>query len=141
MTHIENRKYNRFDFSYPVDFKIFAPDFYDSWTSAFLDNISMGGSCIQFQDRYGRMPQQKIKDLRIKLKLFEPKGEDIFLLGVIRWTKSKKIDGKEFMLIGIEFESLQNWQSEKLEQFIRIKGKDHKMLWGLWDNYIHSEAG
>jgi len=45
------------------------------------------------------------------------------------------------MLIGIEFESLQNWQSEKLEQFIRIKGKDHKMLWGLWDNYIHSEGG
>ena len=141
MTYIENRKYNRFDFSYPIDFKIFAPDFYDFWTSAFLKNISMGGACIQFQDRYGRISKKEIRDVRVKLKLLEPKGEDIFLVGTIRWTKSSKIDGTEFIFIGIEFEGLPNWQSEKLEKFIRIKGKDHKMLWSLWDNYIHTAAG
>jgi len=140
MKYKERRKTERYEFSYPVDLKIFAPDYDGMWIAAFLKDISMGGFCIQFRDRYGRIALQQIKNVRVKLKLSEPGGENIFLLGVIRWTRRKKVDGEQMMFMGIEFKSLPNWQEEKLKQFILLKGKDHKMLWNLWDNYIHTAA-
>jgi c-di-GMP-binding flagellar brake protein YcgR len=140
MKYKERRRFERHEFSYPVDVKIFAPDYTRIWMSAFLKNISMGGSCIEFLDSYGRISLQSIKNAQVKIKLLEPDGERMFILGAIRWAKEEKTEGAEMISMGIVFDSLPNWQVEKLEKFIHLQGKDHKMLWNLWDSYIHTEA-
>ena len=140
MKQKERRKFERFEFSYPVDLKIFATDYDGVLIPTFLKDISMGGFCIQFPDRYMRIDLQQVKNVRVKLKILQPDGETMFLLGSIRWSQRKKTDGGQMMIMGIEFNSLANWQAEKLEKFILLKGKDHKMLWNLWDAYIHRAA-
>ena len=140
MKYKERRKFKRYVFSYPVDIKIFAPNYDGVWITTFLKDISMGGFCIQFPDHYVRIALHQVKNVRVKLKILQPDGETMFLLGSIRWAQRKKTYGKQMMIMGIEFNSLPNWQAERLEQFILLKGKDHKMLWNLWDTYIHKAA-
>lgn len=141
MKYKEKRRFERHDFSYPVDVKIFAPDYTGIWMSGFLKDISMGGSSVQLLDSYGRISLQSIKNAQVKIKLLEPDGERMFILGAIRWAKKEKADGEQMISMGIEFDSLPNWQVEKLKNFIHLQGKDHKMLWNLWDSYIDTEAG
>ena len=141
MKYTERRKSQRWEFSYPVYLKIFASDYEGVWIPTLLNNISIGGFCIQLRDRYGRIALEQIINARIKLKILEPNGENMFLLGEICWARRKIIAGEQIVFMGIECESLPNWQIEKLERFILLKGKDHKMLWNLWDTYLHRAAG
>lgn len=141
MKYKERRKFQRYEFSYPVDLKIFASDYDGIWLSAFLKDVSMRGFCIQLRDRYGRIALHQINNARVKIKILEPDGENMFLLGVIRWARSKRMAGEQIIFMGIECKVMPDWQVEKLEQFILLRGKDHKMLWNLWDTYIHRAAG
>ena len=100
----------------------------------------MGGACIRVEDPYGRLRRNQIHDLRMKLKLSEPSGEKLLLLAVVRWTRTNQTDKGVVTLIGVEFDGLLEWQEERLQHLIKLKGKDHKMLWSLWDNFMQAES-
>ena len=134
------RRHDRYDFSYPLAFKLFSQDFGDLWIEGNLKDISMGGACIRIEDPYGRLSSKQIRDLRMKLKLSEPSGEKLLLLAVVRWCRSGKTEKGMVTLLGVEFDGLLEWQEERLQHLIKLKGKDHKMLWSLWDNFMQAES-
>lgn len=134
------RRHDRFEFTYPLAFKLFSQDFGDRWIEGNLKDISMGGACIRIEDPYGRLSSRQVRDLRMKLKLSEPSGEKLLLLAVVRWIRSRKSEKGMVTLIGVEFDGLLEWQEERLQHLIKLKGKDHKMLWSLWDNFMQTES-
>ncbi len=134
------RRHDRYDFTYPLAFKLFSRDFGDLWIEGNLKDISMGGACIRVEDPYGRLSSKRVHDLRMKLKLSEPSGEKLLLLAVVRWSRSLKTEKGDVTLIGVEFDGLLEWQEERLQHLIKLKGKDHKMLWSLWDNFMQAES-
>ncbi len=135
-----SRKHNRYEFAYPLAFKLFSQDFGDNWIEGNLKDISMGGACIRLEDHYGLIDRKQVGGLRMKLKLFEPEGEKLILLASVRWVRRPKSSDGQLVLIGVEFEGLLDWQMARLERLIQLKGKDHKMLWSLWDNFMQAES-
>lgn len=134
------RRHNRTEFTYPLAFKLFSQDFGDHWIEGNLKDISMGGACIRIEDPYGRLRSKQVLDLRMKLKLSEASGEQLLLLAVVRWMRNHKTEKGVVTLIGVEFDGLLEWQEERLQHLIKLRGKDHKMLWSLWDNFVREES-
>lgn len=132
---IDNRKHARYKFAYPVNFDLFQPGVDSRSFSGFLFNISIGGACIQFEDRYGRIDPGLLVGSRVKVDISIPEGEHIYLGAIIHWIR--RSPGKSFnILAGLEFRDVLDWQLEHLEKFINIRNKDQKMIWNLWENFV-----
>jgi len=131
----EQRRHKRHTFAYPVKFDLFQkPPVSISFTGV-IYNISIGGACVQFEDKYGRLAIDTLQGSRIKLVISIPEVKKIHLSAVIHWVRRESETG--FALdMGIEFKGIEDWQLEQIEQFINLKNKDQKMLWNLWEDYV-----
>ena len=63
-----------------------------------------------------------------------PQGNDVELISFIRWIK-KDIYENMIVKVGIEFESLEEWQLKTIRRLISLKNKDQNMMWNLFENY------
>ncbi len=134
----ENRRYSRHQFAYPVKFDLFAPALASRSFSGVLYNISIGGACIQFEDKYGRIDPNSLNGSRVKVAIGIPEEEKVYLSAKIHWIRRASEKGFTF-LMGIEYKDIEDWQLEHIERFIHLKNKDQKMLWNLWENHVHQE--
>jgi len=118
-------------FSYPVEFKVFCgiPVSFDGY----LKDISRGGACLQFEDKYGRLNFDKVNDSQLRLSLSMPEGNDAIILAQIKWVR--KVPKSVSYKIGIEFQYIESWQLDVIESLIGMKNKDHNMMWNLWKHY------
>ncbi|MFO8240266.1 MAG: PilZ domain-containing protein [Dissulfuribacterales bacterium] len=130
----ERRQHPRAIFAYPVEFKIFCgnPVTFDG----FLEDISRSGACLTFKDKYGRLNFDKVGNSQLRLSLSMPEGNNVIILAQIKWFK--KIPKTVSYKIGIEFQYVENWQLEVIENLIGMKNKDHNMMWNLWKQYTES---
>ena len=117
--------------AYPVEFKVFCenPVSFDGY----LKDISRSGACLQFEDRYGRLNFDKVNDSQLRLSLSMPEGNNVIILAQIKWVR--KVPGTVSCKIGIEFEYIESWQLDVIENLIGMKNKDHNMMWNLWKQY------
>ena len=37
--------------------------------------------------------------------------------------------------MGVEFEKPEEWQLDAVKKLIRLKKKDHNMMWSLWEQF------
>jgi hypothetical protein len=65
-----------------------------------------------------------------------PKKESISLKALIRWIRKDGPAQSSLILMGLEFQEIDDRQIEQIDSFFRLKNKDHKMIWTLWDFYI-----
>ena len=132
----EKRRHPRYKFTYPVEFKIFSPHLQSTPVNGFLENISLSGACIQFKDKYGIIRPEYLSDSRVKISIFMPgpDAEKVSILSSVRW---KRGDGPErfFLTMGMKFDEIEGWQTERISNFISTKNKDMNMMWCLWDQY------
>lgn len=130
----EKRNSERSEFAYPVEI-MFLSEIEDSTIfHGYIENISRGGSCIQFEDRYGRLSSTKLSDAKVKLFLFMPEGEKVAVLSRVKRIQMNT--PKQFSIeIGVEFESLEDWQERAIEKLAASKRKDQNMMWNLWEQF------
>jgi len=130
----ERRKYPRSEFTYPVEFKVFSQNFDHMPFNGYLKDISIGGACLQFDDRYGRFNIKDAENVKLKISFSIPTEDKISIFAQIR--RIKKIDPKSFSItMGIEFNDLEGWQLDSIEKLIGMRNKDHNMMWNLWEQY------
>jgi len=131
----EKRRHSRHKFAYPVKFDLSKPPLTALSFKGVLFNISIGGSCVQFEDRYGRVDINGLQGLSIKLAISIPESKPIYLGAMIHWIRRESPKGFN-LLMGIAFKNIKDWQLEQIESFIHLKNKDQKMLWNLWENHV-----
>lgn len=131
---IEKRKSERSEFAYPVEIMFLSKILDNTLFHGYIENISMGGSCIQFEDRYGRLSSTKLSDAKVKLFLFMPEGEKVAVLSRVKRIQMNT--PKQFSIeIGVEFENLEDWQERAIERLAASKKKDQNMMWNLWEQF------
>jgi hypothetical protein len=131
---VDRRKYPRSEFTYPVEFKIFSQNFDHMPFNGYLKDISIGGACLQFDDRYGRFNIKDMENVKLKISFSIPTEDRISIFAQIR--RIDKTDPKSFSVtLGIEFKDLESWQLDCIEKLIGMRNKDHNMMWNLWEQY------
>ncbi len=131
---IERRKFNRSEFAYPVDIIFLSELTEDTLFHGYIEDISMGGSRIQFEDKYGRVSPARLSDTKVKLLVFMPEGEKVALLSRVKRIHMNT--PKQFSIeIGVEFENLEDWQERAIEKLSASKKKDQNMMWNLWEQF------
>ena len=128
------RRHERNEFIYPLELKIFSPLLTNISFNGYIEDISASGAGIKFEDRYGRVLIDGLGGAGIKLIIRMPHGDDIALLSTIRWIK-RDINQKMIVKVGIEFQTLDDWQLHAVKQLIGLKNKDQNMMWNLFENY------
>jgi len=128
------RRYKRTGFTYPLEMKILTSQLTNTSFSGYIEDISIGGAGIKFEDRYGRIQFDSLKGQRVKLIVRMPHGDDIALLSTIIRIR-RDINQKFIFKVGIEFEKLEDWQLKTVKQLISLKNKDQNMMWNLFENY------
>jgi hypothetical protein len=131
---VERRKHPRTTFSYPVEFKFISAGNEQAYFSGFIQDISLCGVRMQFEDRYGRLDLEKAPDSKIKIRVCTPQGETITIPSLIKWALRQK-NQKFFIQIGIEFESVEDLQLEEIKKLISLKNQDRNMMWSLLEQY------
>ncbi len=131
---INRRRHPRSVFTYPVEFKLFSPQKAEGVSyNGYLKDISLGGAALQFEDRYGRFNLADADDAKLKMVLSIPRENKVSFFAHIQWVK--KIEGSFSIKIGISFKDLEYDEQSVIEKLIGLKGKDHNMMWNLWEQY------
>ena len=127
------RKHPRSVFTYPVAFKIVSRTFESVSFLGYLKDISLSGAGLEIEDHYGRLNIDEAKNGRVILTLNIPHGNKTHILAHIRWIRKK--EGASHVKIGISFKNLDYDDVTAIEKLIGLKGKDHNMMWNLWEQY------
>jgi len=136
---VENRRQPRTKFVFPVRFDIFLPDRVTKSFDGYIRDMSMGGACVQFRDRYGLIDLDGLKGHRVKLAVRIPQGEQLYLNAVVQWARKENATRGYSVLLGLEIKEIAEWQVEQLERFISMGNKDQKMMWNLWECYMEDK--
>lgn len=131
---IDRRKHERSDFAYPVELKLFSQYSDYGKFSGFVQNVSISGACIQFEDRYGKMDINSLKGINIKITIILPEGDDLSVPCRIRWATRDRT--KNFAInIGVEFTYTTDLHLTAIKDLLNRKNKDRNMMWSLWEQY------
>ena len=130
----DERREERTGFTYPLELKIFSSQLTNSSFSGYIEDISLSGAGINFEDRYGRVEIDGLKGKGAKLLVSMPHGDDIALLSTIIRIR-RDMNEKMIVKVGIEFQRLEDWQLKTVKQLISLKNKDQNMMWNLFENY------
>lgn len=133
-SHLDQRRHERSSFAYPVDFKILSHQMESVYYNGYIENVSVSGAGILFEDKYGKVNLNELKNSKVKMSIIMPDGEKVALISGVRWI-SKDPAQKFIIRIGLQFENVEDWQLVAVKKLIRLKNKDHNMMWNLWENY------
>ncbi len=131
---IDRRKHQRSEFAYPVDIKFFSQHPDNTSFRGYMKDISVSGACIEFEDRYGRVNLEELSGFKVKITISTLNRGKISVLSRIKWIRNDT-SRHFFIVTGIEFENMEDWQLEDIKKFINLKNKDHNMMWNLWEQY------
>ncbi len=130
----DRRVHERTGFTYPLELKIFSSQLANTSFHGYIEDISVSGAGINFEDKYGRVQLDGLSGTSVKLLVRMPHGDDIALLSTIQWIR-RDINQKLIVKVGIEFQKLEDWQLKTVNQLISMKNKDQNMMWNLFENY------
>jgi len=133
---LENRRKSRAEFAFPIKFNIYSRNSSSRSFSGFIRNMSVGGACIQFDDKYGRVDIDGLANKHVRFAVKVPDVEQIFFNASPIWGRKEDPKKSFSVLIGVEFTEMTDWQVEHLEKFIALRNKDLKMIWNLMDTYM-----
>jgi len=127
------RRHPRSVFTYPVGLKIVSRTFETVSFLGYLKDISLTGAGLEIEDHYGRLNIDEAKNGRVILSLNIPHENKTHILAHIRWIRKK--EGASHVKIGISFKNLDYDDVTAIEKLVGLKGKDHNMMWNLWEQY------
>jgi len=130
----DRRIHERIGFTYPIELKIFSEQLTNISFNGYMEDISISGAGIKFEDRYGRVQIDGLKGEGAKLLVSMPHGDDIALLSTIMWIIRDRTE-RMIVKVGIAFQTLEDWQLKTVKQLISLKNKDQNMMWNLFENY------
>ncbi len=137
-SNIDRRRDPRAEVHHPIQFKLFSPEIGSPLVDGYLKDLSLRGARLGLNDRYGQLTGHTLKGLRTKLQIAVPDGDPLQLLCVVSWARPGRAKKTE-VEVGLEFEAIEPWQLEKVEQFLSVRHTDQTMFWTMWDAYEEGE--
>jgi len=128
------RRHERSDFAFPVELKLFTQNSDCATFTGFVQDMSISGAHIRFEDKYGRMDVTNLKGINIKIKIIVPEGENLSIPCCIRWV-TKDHANKFAINVGVEFTHITDLHLTAIKDLINRKNKDRNMMWTLWEQY------
>lgn len=128
------RRHLRTVFTYPVEFKLFSHNGEGTSFVGYLKDISLDGAGLEIEDQYGRFNTIQVENGRVILTLSIPRENRIKISARIQWAKKR--EGSSHVRMGISFKDLDYADLTVIERLIGLKGKDHNMMWNLWEQYV-----
>jgi hypothetical protein len=128
---IDRRRHERSTFTYPVEFIIFTKN--PVSLKGYLKDISLGGSCLEFDDPYKRIVLSEALNAKLKLILTVPGIDKMSVLANIQWIRN--IQNTPTVKLGIELKDVTMYQIDLISKLVGLKNRDRNMLWNLWEEY------
>ncbi len=103
----------------------------------FTENISMGGACVVLGPQYKTDRHGDLTGSRVKVKIGLPiAAVNLFILGIIVWSKAVSIGGKKMIAVGIQFEEMTETDRKLLKDYHYGSEGEQNLIWTLWDTYM-----
>lgn len=128
---INRRKHLRSVFTYPVEFELLSQKPEGMVFAGYLKDISVGGAGLEIDDPYGRFSASRAENGTVRLTVKIPRENRIHIFAHVQWVR--KGDGTSQVKMGLSFKDLDYETSKVIEKLIGLKGKDHTMMWNLWE--------
>jgi hypothetical protein len=136
---IDRRRHLRSVFTYPVEFRLLSQKAEGASFVEHLKNISLAGAALQIEDPYGRFNMNEAENGKVALTLRIPHEDRTKVFARIQWVKKEESTSQ--IRMGISFKDLDYKDLTVIEKLIGMKGKDHNMLWNLWEQYTGVARG
>jgi hypothetical protein len=127
----ERRRQPRTVFTYPVEGKLFLKT--PLSLKGYLKDISLGGSCLEFDDPFRRILPEEAIHATIKITIEVPGIDKMSVLGKVRWLKS--VAGATTIRMGVELKEVSLYQIDLISKLMGLRNRDHSMLWNLWEAF------
>lgn len=128
------RRHFRSVFTFPVELELLSQKPEGITFTGYLKDISMGGAGLEMEDSYGRFNVAKAENGTVRLTISIPRENKVHLFAHVRWVK--KVERTYTIKMGISFKDLDYETSKTIEKLIGLKGKDHTMIWNLWEQHF-----
>ena len=127
----DRRRQPRTVFTYPVESKLFLKT--PLSLKGYLKDISLGGSCLEFDDPFRRILPEEVLHATIKITIEVPGIDKMAVLGKVRWIKP--VEGSTTVRMGVELKEVSMYQIELISKLMGLRNRDHSMLWNLWETF------
>ncbi|MFQ5484993.1 MAG: PilZ domain-containing protein [Desulfobacterales bacterium] len=103
----------------------------------FTENISMGGACVVLGPQFKIGRPGNLNGSRVKVKIGLPiAAVNLFILGIIVWSKAVSISGEKMIAVGIQFEEMTETDRKLLQDYHYGSEGEQNLIWTLWDTYM-----
>ena len=132
------RRSVRHEIPIKINLKIFMADDKTELDSVgYTRDISLGGACIELEEKYWSAKQEKVVDSDAMLHVYLPNvDETLEIMGTVLWTRNDTRAGKEISLIGIQFKTLSDADRDFLNEYCFGSDGEQNLLWDLWETYV-----
>lgn len=134
----EKRKYLRSELPTMVTLKIFSKDGSSkkiTTLKGILDDLSPGGVSIELAESYQGIADDQLNNQLVKVGISFPNAPKTpYILGSVRWVKSRVAKGSSFLKVGIQFEDITEDNLRAIKEFLGLGVGDQNLLRNLWDS-------
>ena len=100
-------------------------------------DISLGGACIELENKHWSVKQEAVVDLDTMLHLYLPNvDETLEIMGTVLWVRKVKQGNKDLSLIGIQFKTLSDADRDFLDEYCFGSDGEQNLIWDLWETYV-----
>ena len=132
------RRSVRHEIPIKINLKIFLADDKTELDSVgYTRDISLGGACIELENKHWSVKQDAVVDLDTMLHLYLPNvDETLEIMGTVLWVRKVKQGNKDLSLIGIQFKTLSDADRDFLDEYCFGSDGEQNLIWDLWETYV-----
>ncbi len=106
-------------------------------STGFTRDMSLGGACIELEEKYWGTKQDVVIDSDAILNIYLPNvNETLEITGTVLWVRKDTQDGKDLLLIGIRFKRLSDADRDFLNKYCFGSDGEQNLIWDLWETYV-----
>jgi hypothetical protein len=132
------RRSVRHEIPIKINLKIFLADDKTELDSVgYTRDMSLGGACIELEEKYWRTKQEQIVDSDAMLHVYLPNvDETLEIMGTVLWVRKDTQAGKDLTLIGIRFKAMSDADRDFLNEYCFGSDGEQNLIWDLWETYV-----
>ena len=132
------RRSVRHEIPIKINLKIFMADDETELDSVgYTRDISLGGACIELEEKHWHAEQETVIDSDAMLHVYLPNvDETLEIMGTVLWVRKDTQREKDLSLIGIQFNTLSDADRDFLNEYCFGSDGEQNLIWDLWETYV-----
>jgi len=106
---------------------------------AIIRELSTSGAAVELDLGYLRHLPDQMAENRVRIECQSPGGESLLLVGQVKHLQRRGMDN--CVLAEVAFDDVSLPQKSEIQALINAPNKDHRLLWGLWEDLSAGREG